>query len=339
MNNKFPLVHIGLGKSASTSLQSIWQASANYNFFSANQLGLNAEQIILENINDIDSLVGKLNALRLPPPNQTNEISDIVSSEGLTFTWIDSPELAAFIPLKQKALANAIGPVCERVLLLCRNPVDWIRSMHAQSVKEGGSARLTDYMTSHSEVIKNNMDLSGILSYWMDAGCDVTVLPFELFVSDPAAFWMHYTNLLGLPIPDQHDMNLSVFGKNTTRYDSLAIHAEMNRLLQQLESICQKGDFPDKDTVLPALVTARKWGTRRALSVASSEDLELLEDEWMGSAKVHFSSSNELLVLNDSLKEFISYHYLQPVKPFLSMIDRAISDAYQRSLEHMHFST
>jgi hypothetical protein len=330
--NKFPLVHIGLGKSASTSLQSIWQASTNYNFFSANQLGLNAEQIIMDNIDDIDSLVGKLNALRLPPPSQTGDVSDIVSSEGLTFTWIDSPELAPFIPLKQKALANAIGPVCEKVLLLCRNPVDWIRSMHAQSVKEGGSARLTDYLTSHSEVIKNNMDLNGILSYWMDAGCEVAVLPFELFVSDPAAFWMYYTNLLGLPLPDEHAMNLSVFGKNTTRYDSLAIHAEMNRLLQQLESICQQGEFPDKDTVLPALVTARKWGTRRALSVASANDLEQLETEWIGNARVNSSNPTETFTLSGHLREFISYHYIQAVKPFLSMIDSSIVEAYERSL-------
>lgn len=331
--NKFPLVHIGLGKSASTSLQSIWQASANYNFFSANQLGLNAEQVVMDNMDDIDSMVAKLNALRLPPHSQSSPVTDIVSSEGLTFTWIDSPELAAFIPLKQKALANAIGPVCERVLLLCRNPIDWIRSMHAQSVKEGGATRLSDYLTTHSEVIKNNMNLSGILSYWMDVGCEVTVLPFELFVSDSAVFWAHYTNLLGLPIPDEHAMNLSVFGKNTTRYDSLEIHTEMNRMLHRLEAICRQGEFPDKDTVLPALVTARKWGTRRALSVASSQDIEQLEADWLSHPSEQVSGKNSPLVIDDALKEFINTSYIQPIKPYLSMIDGTISHDYERSVQ------
>ena len=126
--DKFSFAHIGFGKSGSTALQTIWTRSSNCNYFSAHGLVESARNIILQNLHDLDAMVHKLNSLNLAQVILAPDGANILSSEGSTFGWLDDPNLSNAIPLKQKALANVLAPLCNNVLVVTRDPIHWIRS-------------------------------------------------------------------------------------------------------------------------------------------------------------------------------------------------------------------
>lgn len=277
MEKPFSVVHIGLGKCMSTSMQNYWRLSDNYEFLSATQIMNAAEKIIERHHPDREGVLNDYTKIVFDPPALPEGKIKVASEEGFSFSFLHSPELASYIPMKQEFLANLMAPHTDKVLLMVRNPIDWIMSAHSQQIKEGGHVSLSDYLQTHRDIILANLDLKALKGFWTKSGADLVTLPIELAKQDNELFWKAYETRLGFERPTQTEIELDVISQNKTLYKTMDVHRATNEILSKMEAIIQKEDFKDKDNALRALEYARRWGVRRALTFAGSEDLKQLE--------------------------------------------------------------
>ena len=183
------LIHVGLAKSMSSTLQMLWTESDNYETKNLKGITDKTDSFFDEYRNDIDGLVAQLEGSPLPFGFEATDKLQVLSGEGLASSWLcHSPELSEHIPKRQKLLANMFGPLAEKVLIIIRNPIDWIRSAYSQSVKEGGSQSPDKYISDFRVSIEKNLDLRALVAHWEQFEAGVVILPMELFKEDEEAF-------------------------------------------------------------------------------------------------------------------------------------------------------
>ena len=73
------------------------------------------------------------------------------------------PELSEHIPKRQQLLATMFGPL-DKILIVIRDPVDWIRSAYAQMFKEGGYLSVERYVREFKVSIEKNLDLRALVT-------------------------------------------------------------------------------------------------------------------------------------------------------------------------------
>ena len=155
-------IHIGLGKCASTSLQTLWGNSENCNFVSLTPLSTHITKLITDNKNDLDLAVDAIQSLNVEFPKLDNNKVNVYTSEGVTFSFIKDFQNGYLTQLKQKAMAVLLKGLCSKALMLVRDPIEWIVSAHAQHVKEGGSASFNEYLDGAKETIYHNLNINFI---------------------------------------------------------------------------------------------------------------------------------------------------------------------------------
>ncbi len=106
---------------------------------------------------------------------------------------------------------------------------------------------------------------------------------------------------------------------------------KLNLILNKLEEISSKGNFTNKNNVIEAFSLARKWGTRRALTVSDKDDIQTLG--YLVGANV--SEANSEFKCDKNFGDDLKLNFLEPLKqkkyfPYEDMIH-----AYQRSIETM----
>ena len=268
------ILHIGMGKCLSTSLQNIWKNSSNYELLPLTGVSNKLAEIITTHQDNIDLLLAKIDKMNVSLPKFDNSKVQALSCEGgATWRPVD-PLLSDFIMLKQKAHAKFFGPHSEKVLLIVRNPRDWIISAHAQYIKEGGSKNLNQYVISHKKVIMYNLNLKYIIECYEAYNCKVVLLPLELATHSEENFWSEYEARLGVTRPNPCKFPNNSINANKTKYDTLRTHAHLNEILIILEDICCKNEFSNKKSTIAALEYARKWGVRRGLTFADDNALQ-----------------------------------------------------------------
>lgn len=268
------ILHIGMGKCLSTSLQNIWKNSSNYEFLSLTGMTTKLTEIIITHQDNIDLLLAKIDKINVSLPKFDGSEMQALSCEGgATWRPLD-PLVSDFIMLHQKAFARLFGPYAGKVLLIVRNPHDWIISAHAQYIKEGGSANLNQYAISHKKVIMYNLNLKYIIECYEAYNCKVVLLPLELAKHSEEKFWSEYETRLGAARPNPCNFPNNPINANTTKYDTIRTHAHLNDTLNILEDICRKNEFSNKKPTIAALEYVRKWGVRRALTFADDNALQ-----------------------------------------------------------------
>lgn len=261
----------------STSLQNYWRVSDNYEFLSANQIINASEKIIEAHHPNRDGVLQDYAKINFDPPALPEGKTKVISEEAFSFSFLHSPELASYIPAKQEFLANLISEHASKVLLMVRNPIDWIASTQSQQIKEGGFVGLRDYLNSHRDIILANLDLKALKEFWTKSGAELVILPIELARSDEPRFWQEYEKRLGFDRPSNMDVELGAIGENKTIYETVDIHRTSNELLSKLEGIIDRSEFKDKDNAKRAIDYTRRWSVRRALTFAEAEDIKELE--------------------------------------------------------------
>ena len=272
------LIHVGLAKSMSSTLQMLWTESDNYETKNLKGITDKTDSFFDEYRNDIDGLVAQLEGSPLPFGFETTDKLQVLSGEGLASSWLcHSPELSEHIPKRQKLLANMFGPLAEKVLIIIRNPIDWIRSAYSQSVKEGGSQSPDKYISDFRVSIEKNLDLRALVAHWEQFEAGVVILPMELFKEDEEAFWISYERMLEMSRPKSAS-SLKVVA-NPSFYETLEIHQSINKILSILETACVENEkYPVVDGVIEGIRSAREWGSRSAMErVSADQILELTE--------------------------------------------------------------
>lgn len=313
----------------STTLQTMWSNSGNYVMYSPNSLVEKVNKTLINTVPDVELTIEQLCRLSTSIPDNESGKINVLSGESLSFSYLGQAQLGDYILLKQKYLAQTLGGQSNKVLIMVRNPIQWIYSAHAQHIKEGGATSFGDYVQGFRSVILNNLNLRALKSYWSEADCEVIVIPIELYKKNIDQFWQVYEKELGVSAPDRRNDQLGVIESNTTSYDTLDIHQTLNSTIGFLENIINRSDFIDKGSCLQSLQTTRQWATRRALSF--SDDKENMELRTVFGLP-EFQSQSELCV-DTAFIDYLQNNFLEVLPNKDYFIHTGILESYKMSLD------
>ncbi len=155
MNYPLDFIHIGLPKCASTYLQNVWNLSNQYNLLDISSVVQTLRGFACGDLSgDFPVIGGEI-------PVDTDRIN-IASSEGLVYSYTNQPSKQCFIPLLQSYSAKVLGEanLSKNIIIIVRNPVDWLRSMHEQSIKEGGHESFKEFLENQKLLVLNTLNLN-----------------------------------------------------------------------------------------------------------------------------------------------------------------------------------
>ena len=273
MKHPSKLIHIGLAKSMSSTLQTLWANSENYVAIDPKGVTSKTDSFFDQHRDNIDALVARLENSSPPFGFEPNDGLQVLSGEGLASSWFcHMPELSEHIPKRQQLLATMFGPLADKILIVIRDPVDWIRSAYAQMLKEGGSLSVETYVREFKVSIEKNLDLRALVTSWQQYDAEIVILPMELYKKDQDAFWIAYEGMLGMPRPESSRSQYII--ANPSCYETVEVHRSVNQILSILETVCVEDQKnPVKDVFIEGLKAARLYGARSAMERLSSDQL------------------------------------------------------------------
>ena len=304
----------------------LWRNSDNYVEKNLKGITDKTDSFFNEYRNDIDGLVAQLEGTPLPFGFEANDKLQVLSGEGLASSWLcQSPELSEHIPKRQKLLATMFGPLADKILIIIRNPIDWIRSAYSQSLKEGGSLGPDEYISDFRVSIEKNLDLRALVAYWEQFEAEVVILPMELFKENEESFWIAYERMLKMSRPESSRSQKVV--ANPSFYETLEIHQSINKILSILETACvENEEYPVVDGVIEGLKSAREWGSRSAMErLKSDQILELTE-------LLSRTKESGTLELPTELTEHLQKNFIDYLGETASFAFGQILEKYQQSV-------
>jgi hypothetical protein len=178
------LIHIGLPKNGSTSLQNGWKQNKSINYISEELTTLiSATRKAVISGQDPNEI------LDLWPSYSGNKKINIYSSEGLAgLPWGYSASSKEY-DYSKYLFAN----ICKdcipdaKILVLVRSPNKWIRSVYAQMVQEGKNWGFIKFLRMQRNYLISGLNISDLRKHWSEAyGAENVVLyPFERLVTQP----------------------------------------------------------------------------------------------------------------------------------------------------------
>lgn len=332
MPKSFQFFHIGLPKCASTSLQALWATDANCTFILLKEAAKHAREITLSSGPDAKSFP-KLN---IKTPNNDLKKKCIGSSEGLTWAFLDAPDLQGRLPDYHRSAARLLGGAnaTEDILITVRNPIDWIKSAHGQHIKTGGHKNMTDYLTDNENFVRGTLDLEVIVSAWQKHFPNITIIPLEHLVRDQEYFWQRYENSLKTSRPTRAN-EVANIKKNHTPSEDLPDIASLNLLLENLQKHYEglKGldkDFPNEWESHPkTLAHLRKWMPRRISEYGERNVLR----EITGNLEKPDPQTFQDIELPRELSNHLLSQYVDALREY-SPGDEDLADEYRDSILH-----
>ena len=305
------LCHIGLAKCASTTLQNSWHRSSNYYGYFSQDLVSTVRDSVGKNRSDLPQFKQLLSQNRM----SENAFSDVnasyvvISNESMTDSGVtdaSDPQLARDV---QDCIAISLEACVDRVLIMVRDPLSWIRSRYYQQIKQGFAYKFSEFLAKHRANVIENLDLGGILSRFSRLDSDPVILPMELMRGNQSLFWAEYEGRLGFLAPDDLVPDSDVINTNVTLTNTMTIHRKLNAVLERLEASVSRGTSEDRAAVIKALQNAKTWGTRRALTFARADDLAFLTSA-LGMAK---ATEPEFYSLDDAFIDEIKQRFIEPL--------------------------
>ncbi|WP_262690394.1 sulfotransferase [Kordiimonas aestuarii] len=200
------LIHLGLHKTASTSLQHTWQQMADVTVASPT--------FIMRLLDVLHGTFNRDTALDLTPlkdePMFPSTGDDphrwrIFSSEAYSvFKWLKTPpaDVAKRYFDRQLDVFTRLCPNAH-VLIVVREPHAWIKSVYMQYVKTGGTLTYRRFLLVHGVDLRAMLSVDRLKAIWGNryGSHRVHILPFELFRDAPARFFDELHSRIGVPKP------------------------------------------------------------------------------------------------------------------------------------------
>lgn len=308
----FDFIHIGLGKCVSTYMQQLWIDDPGYNYVSCQSIASALTAHVLEDPN-----VEEVPCLNFPDFQTTG--SNVLSSEGLTFSLDKRFSDACLFEKKQRYLASAHQGLSKKVFIVVRSPVSWIKSAHAQTIHQGGSRDASWFVRNQEGIILNNLNLRKIVECWTDAGFEAVIIPMELLKNNESRFWQSYKDKLGCNEPANklrnEDPRKVLITRNITNYASLEMHASVNKILNMLKILGENAQFSnekEKRRTLECLDYSKQWATRRIIPFHDDSDLQPLANLLASENKHLFHNFN----LTNAVVGSLEKHFLTPLADY-----------------------
>lgn len=278
---KYPLsfVHVGLPKCMSTTLQHLWMTSHNYNYYPANEFNDSIEKTICHHRERAGAVLNSMN-INFQPPTHSSNVT-VFSSEGFSTLWPNDLAAQPLWGTKQRVIPEFLAAHANKVLLIVRDPVEWIFSSYAQLLKEGRVIELTDYLNDYRDYIAQVLDISNFNRLWTESGFEISVLPMDIIKTEPETYWRTYETQLDLPRPSNYNDKRDGKARNATVTDTLHLQLQLNKLFELLsesvDGIDNPEDFGDLDNVREIITRGKMWASRRALDGINSDQVSRLQ--------------------------------------------------------------
>ena len=324
-------VHVGLSKCMSTSLQNIWPLSENYDYFGGHQFSHMVDETIQLNQ---DHAAATILQAQLTFDGSNTKPFSVFSSEGFSSLWYEgNPNKHCLWEIKQKTLPRLLARFSDRVLVVVRDPVEWIYSSYSQVVKEGSGIGLNDYLDKYSAVIRSVLNLKNLSENWRGANFDVVVLPLELARNNPEQFWSLYESRLGVERPSGTD---EMPQRNVTDQRFLRLNRQLNRLMDALEEAAFEPTADragvDMQGVQEAIDFCRTWCTRRALEYGTPDQIRKIAS-LLGASAGQTPIRKESFVVSEQLHQELTENFVNHLRTANGWEDLgALCDSYQDSL-------
>lgn len=310
-NCSLDFIHVGLGKCASTYLQGLWGADPRYIYMDGSSLVQNVRTAAES---------GPDARLHVTPPHRGPTSTTVLSSEGFSWGWINAPVKQFAVANLHKVAARTLGKAClsNRVLIVVRNPVDWLRAVHEQSIKEGGYASFATFIKEQELLCRSVLDLSLILECYRKYFATVVVLSTDELRRTPEQFWQAYEHSLAVPIPSDdaiaHAQKFTRNG-NSGLGDRVAVLAAMNRHSLALSSAYKnlsgfEETFPSEYALMKSLVSEGwVWPNRRVAEFGSDEQLAEIASHLAPTNLAEFCHAP----VSRALGEWIAKRFIEPL--------------------------
>lgn len=338
MTSHYParFVHFGLGKCASTFLQNVWTLDPAYTAVSLDDTAANIRKLALKKPS------GNLPKFNLSvTADKTSHM--VATSEGLSWGFLKSPEHQHLVPELQALSAKLIGEanVAPAALVMVRNPLDWIRACHEQSIKEGLSDNGRDFIDKNRTLIESVLDLDHISRSLTPYFERIIFLSVDHLSADKKGFWSDYSNLLNAPKPKFKTLK-NVSSKedliNKSLRSRLAHLALLNRQFSLLEntwlSLAPIPNYVSKEreSFLPQYQSSTMWATRRVIEYATDDALEKL----CGPISTQLEDDFSDIPIDDDLRSHLDKKFCTVLET-QSTIPKSLVCGYREALKTTQF--
>ncbi len=301
-------IHFGLPKCGSTFLQSLWAKDKRYTGADLSQAAQVSRQFAAK---------GQTTGLpRMDFSIKARGGTTLVgTSEGFTWAYLARPHLLERIRDLHKvgaAITGATG-VSDTALFMIRNPAEWIRAAHEQTVKEGGFMPGQVFLEQRRALVECVLDLKHIRDVYSKHFKRVVFLSADEMRHSPDQFWPRYAQVLGAPRPEQaviDKVTQSDSFSNRSLREKTAQLARLNRLMSAVGETWRAAEnmppdlVSERDGILPKYDLSRVWAARRTAETLDSEALEGV----LGGAFAEMGEDFTHLPLDQALKDYLRRH-------------------------------
>ena len=186
MSNHPISVHIGLIKSASTTLQRVARTTDGLYFPPVQEVGNWQKRATRKGFDE-----ARPDFLRIAEEAKAFDGPALISRE--TLSALPGEQ---FAELLEEAL-----PGC-RVFVISRNPVDWAMSSYKKLIRHGFTSPIEKFITRRLPGMLSSFDFDGLVEAYGRHGIAVDFIPFELLVQDRAAFFAMIERTVGFTFSD-----------------------------------------------------------------------------------------------------------------------------------------
>lgn len=323
-------VHVGLGKCASTFLQGVWSKSPDTSFLNllplAKQLKLGLQRgtkITTDNIK--------------MPSARSLENTVIASSEGLSWGFLNRPRLQNHvkeIPDYSSRMLSQLR-LSDTVLIMVRDPLDWIRSAHEQSLKEAGWASASVFLTEQRKFVRDVLNVAHLHDCFAKRFRRVVILSADELRANPDRFWNRYEEHLDVQRPDGAII-ASVNAKrasNTSLGDRVVHLAKLNRTLQTIaDAYAGLRSVPahvekEREVFLPEFQKSISWIARRTIEHADGDVIRRVSEMNAGIDEETFFGFQ----VDDKMTRHLRANFIAPLREHAA-IDSILLDQYETRL-------
>lgn len=324
-------IHFGLPKCGSTFLQSVWGEDKQY---TASNLGAAA--------NAARQLAAKGQLTGLPrldfgvTPKAGTTL--IASSEGFAWAYMDQPKLLPKIADLHRVAASITGQarISHTALFLVRNPLDWVRAAHEQSIKEGGFGNGTEFLATHGALVEHALDLAHIQATYSQHFQRVVFLSADEMRHEPDAFWARYKAALDAPIPRGAALKRVAEDdsySNVSLRERMVMFARLNKVIGGVATAwagfrkVPAHVAKERDHFLAQFNQSRLWAARRVSELSSADELQAL----LGGAHDDITEGFTDLPLSDALKAHLRTRFCDVIDT-IDTIPDALKTSYREAL-------